>query len=86
MEARFQIIMTHTASASFFHVGTAVAASAATMNANTIMPIEGAIIQLPISIYSEEEPNKAVHPTPTRVTLPAGRSAPGRKRATGKRG
>lgn len=32
-----------------------------------------------------KKPNKAVHRTATRVTLPAGRFAPGRKRATGSR-
>jgi hypothetical protein len=37
-------------------------------------------------VQKRKNANKAVHSTTTRVTLPAGRSAPGRKRATGSRG
>jgi adenine-specific DNA-methyltransferase len=37
-------------------------------------------------IEKENKPNKAVHPTPTRVTLPAVASLLGRKRATGRGG
>jgi hypothetical protein len=41
----------HTASAAFFRIGTAIATSEATLHANTIIPINGAIISPSVIFY-----------------------------------
>jgi hypothetical protein len=55
--------MTHSASASFYRVGTAIGTSAAALTANTITPIEGAMIPLHITVHPQTTVNKPLDPT-----------------------
>jgi len=52
--------MNHTASASFFRIGTSVPTSVASLTANKIIPVEGAIIHRKVTMHegTNEAPAK----------------------------